>query len=707
MVTLINETFKGGKSKLIDNNIKDLIINNVVLIDEKKYVTTDKLNEIFMKYDISDEDIQVLNEFMNLEDIEVKGQDEIDIDFNFNYDVETTDSIKMYLKEIGRFPLLTKDEEIKLFKEFNNGSKEAFNKIINCNLRLVVSVSKNFARNNVPFLDLIQEGNLGLIKAAEKFDLSKGYKFSTYATWWIRQAITRSISNKSRIIRLPIHFLEQVKTVSKYIRQKESVSGETPNIKELAAHFNISEDSVREILASDYKITSINLPINEDGDAQLGELIPDKSISTEKAIENEEIQAFIDKLIIEIAKRDKRVEDVIDINQIDKYNIDLDKLLSFDGLVISVHGFDLSDDYKKRYPKVKFIEDDSEDKKIIISNHKKREIILKNRLNNTMTLESLGMIFGLTRERVRQITDKMISRLITKIEKGKSPISKETFNKERIRSRIFDCINFLSSFINYYNIKPTLLDISAFTKINELLELSSNKINNYWDNFNSIIKYCVDKLQNKENGFLKKEIIILLDSLEADISSKNTKLQFIIDEAKDLPSNKRKEKQIKNAQDDILRNIEFLDCLKVYKDLINSYNKDVISSEMLAGKKIIDYEVLNKILPNKSIHDYVVSKLSTKKVYNLNDVSRIIHMLKVKPTLDLIKRFENDGNGILETDNFVYETLKEARKYSIRETCDLEQLIDFESTVKQDDIACDFKYVDDNTHNFTLDTLKK
>ena len=696
-----------GELSLNGDNIKEFIINNTIMVGEKKYVSTAKLDEIFMKYEISDEDLQLLYEFMDLEEIEVKDQDEININFNFSYDVETTDSIKMYLKEIGRFPLLTKDEEIKLFKEFNNGSKEAFNKIINCNLRLVVSIAKNFVRNKVPFLDLIQEGNLGLMKAAKKFDLSKGYKFSTYATWWIRQAITRSIADKSRIIRLPIHFLEQVKTVNKYIRQKESISGKTPSVKEIAAHFSVSEDLIREILASDYKIVSINSPVNEDGDVQLGELIPDKNTSNETDAESEEIQDFIDKSIVELAKKNQKLEDVISSEQIDKYNVNLDKLLSFDGLVISVHGFNLSDDYKRKHPKIKFVDGDLEVKKIVISNHLKHEIILKNRLYNTMTLESLGTMFGLTRERIRQISDKMMSRLSMRIKSGKSPISKETFNKEQARSEVFNCIDIVRTFINAYNVKPTLLDISALTKIKELLELSSNETNNYKRNFNSITKYCINKLQYSKNEFLKQDIITSLGLLESDLNNANERFRYEIDEAKRLPSNRKKEKEMKKTQNNIIRNIELLAYLRLYKDSINAYNGDIISIESLDKHMVINSATLNKILPNKSIHDYVVSKLSTKKVYNLNDVSRIIHMLKVKPTLDLIKRFENDGNGILETDNFVYETLKEARKYSIRETYDLEQLINFESTVKQDAIACDFKYVDDNTHNFTLDTLKK
>ncbi len=677
-----------------EDNIKEILLNNAIIIGEKKYVSTAKLDEIFMKYDISDEDLQLLYEFMDKEQIEIKDQADINTDFNFNYETETIQPIKMYLKEIGRFPLLTKDEELKLFEEFNNGSKEAFDKIINCNLKLVVSVAKNFIRSKVPFLDLIQEGNIGLMRAAEKFDFSKGYKFSTYATWWIRQSITRSIADKSRVIRLPIHYLERVDAVNKYIRQEELISEKTPSVMEIADHFGVSENLVRELLTNDYKMVSINAPVTEDGDTQLADLIPDKSISSEVKTESEEIQAFVDKLIAEIAKKYKK-EYVINNEQIDKYKVSLDKLLSFDGLVISVCGFNMSDDYKRRYPKVKFVSGDLEGKKIVINNHLKHEIILKNRLYNTMTLESLGQTFGLTRERIRQISDKMINKLSMKIKNGKSPISKETFDKEQIRSEIFECIDIVRSFTNSYNVKPTLLDISALTKIKGLLELFFNEANNYKRNFSLITKYCTSKLQSAKNEFSKHDIISVLDLLASDLAKANERFQLEIDENKHLVDSLKKEKEMRKISDNIIRNMELLDYLRIYKDSIVAYDGDVISLESLDNYITINSYILKKILPNTSIYDYVVTLLSGKSVYNLNDVLHTISILKVKPTFDLIKIFEVGGNGVLEIDNFVYNTLKKARKYSIREVVMLKDMLDYENGVdKKTNFTSNPKYTD-------------
>ncbi len=189
--------------------------------------------------------------------------------------VSLDDPVRMYLKEIGKVPLLTGDEEIQLAKEIENGSEEARKKLCEANLRLVVSIAKRYVGRGMLFLDLIQEGNLGLIKAVEKFDWRKGYKFSTYATWWIRQAITRAIADQARTIRIPVHMVE---TINKLIRVKRRLIqelGRDPKPEEIAAEMDIDVDKVREIQKIAQEPVSLETPIGEEEDSHLGDFIPD------------------------------------------------------------------------------------------------------------------------------------------------------------------------------------------------------------------------------------------------------------------------------------------------------------------------------------------------------------------------------------------------------------------------------------------------
>ncbi len=189
--------------------------------------------------------------------------------------VSLDDPVRMYLKEIGKVPLLTADEEIQLAKEIEEGSEEAKRKLCEANLRLVVSIAKRYVGRGMLFLDLIQEGNLGLIKAVEKFDWRKGYKFSTYATWWIRQAITRAIADQARTIRIPVHMVE---TINKLIRVKRRLIqelGRDPKPEEIAAEMDIDVDKVREIQKIAQEPVSLETPIGEEEDSHLGDFIPD------------------------------------------------------------------------------------------------------------------------------------------------------------------------------------------------------------------------------------------------------------------------------------------------------------------------------------------------------------------------------------------------------------------------------------------------
>ena len=187
----------------------------------------------------------------------------------------TDDPVRMYLKEIGKVPLLTPEEEIALAIRMSEGDEEAKHRMTEANLRLVVSIAKRYVGRGMLFLDLIQEGNLGLIKAVEKFDYTKGYKFSTYATWWIRQAITRAIADQARTIRIPVHMVETIHKVSRYSRQMMQELGREPTPEEIAEKLGMSPEKVREIIKVGQDPVSLETPIGEEEDSHLGDFIPD------------------------------------------------------------------------------------------------------------------------------------------------------------------------------------------------------------------------------------------------------------------------------------------------------------------------------------------------------------------------------------------------------------------------------------------------
>ena len=189
--------------------------------------------------------------------------------------IATDDPVRMYLKEIGKVPLLTAEEELEIAKRMADGDEEARKKLSESNLRLVVSIAKRYVGRGMLFLDLIQEGNLGLIKAVEKFDYRKGFKFSTYATWWIRQAITRAIADQARTIRIPVHMVETINKLIRVSRQLLQEYGREPTPEEIAKEMNISEAKVREIIKIAQEPVSLETPIGEEEDSHLGDFIPD------------------------------------------------------------------------------------------------------------------------------------------------------------------------------------------------------------------------------------------------------------------------------------------------------------------------------------------------------------------------------------------------------------------------------------------------
>ena len=189
--------------------------------------------------------------------------------------VSIDDPVKVYLKEIGRVPLLTPDEEVDLAVRITNGDEAAKKRLSEANLRLVVSIAKRYLGRGMQFLDLIQEGNLGLIKAVEKFDYTKGFKFSTYATWWIRQAITRAIADQARTIRIPVHMVETINKVKKVSSQLLHANGREPSAEEIAEELDMPVDKVREIMRVAQEPVSLETPIGEEEDSHLGDFIPD------------------------------------------------------------------------------------------------------------------------------------------------------------------------------------------------------------------------------------------------------------------------------------------------------------------------------------------------------------------------------------------------------------------------------------------------
>lgn len=192
--------------------------------------------------------------------------------------VSIDDPVRMYLREIGNVPLLTADQELELARRMTNGDTAAKKQLVEANLRLVVSIAKRYVNRGMFFLDLIQEGNLGLLKAVEKFDSAKGFKFSTYATWWIRQAITRAIADQARTIRIPVHMVETINKVSRISRQLVQELGRDPTDEEIAAEMGLQVDKVREILKIAQEPVSLEMPIGEEEDSHLGDFIADENV---------------------------------------------------------------------------------------------------------------------------------------------------------------------------------------------------------------------------------------------------------------------------------------------------------------------------------------------------------------------------------------------------------------------------------------------
>ncbi|MGP1611724.1 MAG: RNA polymerase sigma factor RpoD [Catonella sp.] len=292
----------------------------------KDVIESDKLNDFFKDLNIDSNQYEKICDYLennnitiiNINDMdedafddvlpEVEDDADLDISDDITLSIMSDDPVKIYLKEIGNYPLLSMEEEVELAKKIAEGDQSASERLTESNLRLVVSIAKKYVGRGLSFLDLIQEGNLGLIKAVDKFDYSKGYKFSTYATWWIRQAITRSIADQSRTIRIPVHMSEVINKAYRISRSLLQELGREPTEEEIAEKMNLSVDKVREIMKISADPISLDTPIGEEDDSHLGDFIKDDTImGPEDAAAYTMLQDQIQKLLKTLSDREQRV----------------------------------------------------------------------------------------------------------------------------------------------------------------------------------------------------------------------------------------------------------------------------------------------------------------------------------------------------------------------------------------------------------------
>ena len=292
----------------------------------KDVIESDRLNDYFKSLNIDSGHYEKIYDYlesngitiMNINDMdddlfddtlpEVDDDADLDIGDDITLSIMSDDPVKIYLKEIGNYPLLSMDEEVELAKRIAEGDQYATERLTESNLRLVVSIAKKYVGRGLSFLDLIQEGNLGLIKAVDKFDYSKGYKFSTYATWWIRQAITRSIADQSRTIRIPVHMSEVINKAYRISRSLLQELGREPTEEEIAKEMNLPVEKVREIMKISADPISLDTPIGEEDDSHLGDFIKDDTImGPEDAAAYTMLQDQIQKLLTTLSEREQRV----------------------------------------------------------------------------------------------------------------------------------------------------------------------------------------------------------------------------------------------------------------------------------------------------------------------------------------------------------------------------------------------------------------
>lgn len=321
---IFQQSFKKDKhlyQKDVDRAVEHLDLDDTAIDDLFQWFNE---NHIDISDEVNDEDIKVgaLNDDDDLELFEVDDEeDEEELDalasdiesleqsFANSAHTKINDPVKMYLKEIGRVDLLDPADEPEIARAIQNGDEDAKRKLIAANLRLVVSIAKKYVGRGMLFLDLIQEGNMGLVKAVEKFDYTKGFKFSTYATWWIRQAITRAIADQARTIRIPVHMVETINKLTRIQRQLVQDLGRDPSAEEIAAKMeNITPEKVREIQKIALEPVSLETPIGEEDDSHLGDFIEDKdALSPDEYANNQLLKDEINTVLQGLTEREEKV----------------------------------------------------------------------------------------------------------------------------------------------------------------------------------------------------------------------------------------------------------------------------------------------------------------------------------------------------------------------------------------------------------------
>jgi RNA polymerase primary sigma factor len=320
------------KEKFLEN------LQKLVALGKSKQSNLDKndITEAFAGFDLSAEDLEKVYQYLEKEGIDVlrvmdddfssdenlllstddddfsddgEGEEDIDLDAISLLDgIGTEDPVRMYLKEIGTVPLLTAEEELELAKRKSEGDQDAKERLIEANLRLVVSIAKRYTGRGMSFLDLVQEGNLGLIKGVEKFDYTKGYKLSTYATWWIRQSVTRALADQARTIRVPVHMVETINKMSKMQRKLTLELGYEPSVAELAQALDMPEEKVMEIMQIAREPASLETPIGEEDDSNLGDFVADNNaVTPEGNVESVMLREHIDTLLEDLKERERQV----------------------------------------------------------------------------------------------------------------------------------------------------------------------------------------------------------------------------------------------------------------------------------------------------------------------------------------------------------------------------------------------------------------
>lgn len=274
-------------------------------------IIEDKTQKADVDFSDNDNDLMVDKDFDGVSDDELKKEDDIEmdkIDLSLPKGISIDDPVRMYLKEIGKIPLLKPHEEIEYAKRMLEGDEIAKQRLVEANLRLVVSIAKRYVGRGMLFLDLIQEGNLGLIKAVEKFDYERGFKFSTYATWWIRQAITRAIADQARTIRIPVHMVETINKLIRVSRQLLQELGRDPKPEEIAKEMDMSEEKVREIMKIAQDPVSLETPIGEEEDSHLGDFIPDEdALAPAEAAAYSLLKDQIEEVLGSLNEREQKV----------------------------------------------------------------------------------------------------------------------------------------------------------------------------------------------------------------------------------------------------------------------------------------------------------------------------------------------------------------------------------------------------------------